>query len=325
MSLLLVAGSAVFYAALHECLVRAILRTELTRALRESQRLQTFEVSPRRLALKLCGSVQVILAFGLGLLVVHDLTGDDGADPFALSTVPRARLSPLFNPVRSTASELTERAVLVTAGFWVFEALLDGWRIASAATNGQLRGRGLLAAKTLGSRACPLAAAWAFARWRARALDGDHGSGVGMGFPDLLVGLLLCSLLPGLLSRTRWVVLAVDADAMGSAEVRFLDVAAAVNSLVCRVFMWPFLLLLHHRHERGGLDATDVDEVPPLVAIVDALHMLPLRCVRCSQHHCCAPSLSYVDRVMYWPGAPWARWSSSPRGCTACSVTSAAP
>jgi hypothetical protein len=105
---------------------------------------------------------------------------------------------------------------------------------------------------------------------------------LGLGFPDLLVGLLLCALLPGLLERARWVVLALDAEAEGSWEHCLLDVAVAMNGGVCRVAVWPWLLVLHDRHARGGLMPSEGsngdDDVPFWVAVVSALHTLPWRC-----------------------------------------------
>jgi len=173
----------------------------------------------------------------------------------------------------------------------------------------------------LGSHVAPLWATYAFMQWRSTALavvaaergggsGGSFGTGSGdslldngLGFPDLLVAMLLCALLPALLANTRWVVYAIDpflatsslSTSQGGAsgettfEARFLDAAVAVNTLVCRVLLWPFMLLMYHRFRRGGLREPDeataygggggiVEEVPFVEAILDALLTLPLRC-----------------------------------------------
>jgi hypothetical protein len=269
---------------------------------------------------------------------------------------PRVRVSWLLLPVRSGGSPYTERAVLLTAGFWVFAAVSDVRRLVFA-----LRHKNKLArensALLLASHAAPLIATFAFVRWRARFLEavaaargggsgGSFGTGSGdshldngLGFPDLLVACLLCALLPTLLANTRWIVHAIDpllaennnnneapkssssgrhggksnsrsSSSSGGGggstfEARFLDAAVAVNTFVCRVLVWPFMLLMHHRHQRGGLRDPDeyfdpssettttyggllsssnqqvgggiLEEVPLLEAVVDALLTLPLR------------------------------------------------
>ena len=61
--------------------------------------LRRFEVSPRRLALKVGGSIQVIVAFLLGLSVIHELTAP--TDEELLDAMISAGLHQVFFGIES--------------------------------------------------------------------------------------------------------------------------------------------------------------------------------------------------------------------------------
>ena len=83
--------------------------------------------------------MQVIVAFVLGLLIVHDLTAVSEAEiENPLNFPPRASLTPLLFPVQSTPSEYTARAVGLAVGFWIVEAGSDLLRLAADLSAGKV-------------------------------------------------------------------------------------------------------------------------------------------------------------------------------------------
>lgn len=232
------------------------------------------------MALKVCACIQIICAFLMGLLIVHDVT----SPPTDMWEI-RVQVSRLMLPVRATASEYTLRAVILTTGFWIFHFLSDLRRFLF--WSGRIRsssGKGFLSSNTktvqflrlVSTHVCPLAASWAFITWRSAQFYGNP-DGEGLGFTDLMMGLLLCCLLPGLLDNTRWIVYAIDPDSKGSWEGAFMDFAIALNRVFCHVFIWPFLLLIYYRHEHGGIQDPTLYMVSDFTATVTALQSLPLR------------------------------------------------
>lgn len=243
-------------------------------------------MSPRRLALKLCSSVQIIVSFLLGILILHDLTTppNDGYEAEAGLEL-RLRLSALLLPVRMSGSTSTVRTLQLAAGFWLYDTWAESWRMWASWRGGRLRtpGRVISATRVVLGRSLPLLCAAGFLRWRRHARTANllRGSseGAGLGFPDLLAGLALCAQLPVLLTNTRWVVHVMEPQqaAHGSVEAKVLDAAIALNGLVCRCLFWPFVLLLAYRRSRGGFGIED-DKEPDLAAIMMAsLADLPLR------------------------------------------------
>jgi hypothetical protein len=238
-------------------------------------------VTPRRVALKICACIQIVCAFLMGILIVHDVT----SPPQNMFEVT-VQVSLLMLPVRATASSYTLRAVVLTAGFWIFHFLSDLRRFMF--WSGRVRSvkpksgffdsneKSIQFLKLVSTHICPLAASWAFIHWRSAQFFGNP-DGEGLGFTDLMIGLLLCCLLPGLLDNTRWIVFAVDPDSINSWEAVFMDVAVALNRVVCHVMIWPFLLLIYYRHEHGGIQQDPTIEVPNFPAMVSAFVTLPLR------------------------------------------------
>jgi len=226
----------------------------------------------------------VIIAFALGLAAIHELTAltDDElllGDAAALG-FPRELLSPLLLPVRGRGAAVIGWAIPLTAGFWAVHAASDFKHI-------YMNGRAIFRGKRaqwldLGlivmERLLPLLAMGTFAVWRAHKAA-NNAELLGLGFADLIAGVLLCALLPGLMERVRWMVLAMDAESQGTWEHRLLDYAVVMNGLVCRVFACPWLLVLHDRHTRGGLpEGQFEDDVSFLNALVSGLRQLPLKC-----------------------------------------------
>lgn len=150
---------------------------------------------------------KVILAFLLGLIVIHDLTRPPL--PGENMDEPRALLTSLLPPVRLESSASCHRAILLTSGFWASSAVSDLARLAEAWRTGRLQAalRGwsswaprLLAARVVASRIAPLFAAYLFLRWRARAISNNVKQGAnpgeGLGTVWSIFPILSCTSLP---------------------------------------------------------------------------------------------------------------------------------
>mmetsp|Transcript_30194 Transcript_30194/g.38953 ORF Transcript_30194/g.38953 Transcript_30194/m.38953 type:complete len:482 (+) Transcript_30194:140-1585(+) len=278
-TLLLLFASTLFYGIFHFMLVQAIRKSELVLSLNEAQSKSPFEVTPRRLALKLCASVQVVCGFIMGMMVVHDVTTIP-IDPYE----PRVRVSLLLLPVRGTASSYTLRAVILTSGFWVFHFISDlrrfffwSGQIKNNRFNNDYSSIKLMQFfKLISIHITPLFTTWIFVHWRHNSFYGNP-NGEGLGFPDLLIGLLLTCLLPGLLDNTRWIVYIIDSDSKGTWEALFIDIAIIANRFVCHILIWPYFLLMYYRHEHGGIIDPAFDLANHL-SILQAFTSLPLRC-----------------------------------------------
>lgn len=193
---------------------------------------------------------------------------------------PRELLSPLLLPVRGQGASIVGWAIPLTAGFWALNAASDLKHLLlnRCALFRVKKAQWLDVALVVMERLTPLLATGVFAAWRAHMAT-NNSELRGLGFADLVTGVLLCALLPGLLERVRWMVLALDADCEGTWEHGLLDYAVVMNGIVCRVFAWPWLLLLCDRHTRGGLSEGQFeDDVPFWLALLSGLRHLPLNC-----------------------------------------------